>query len=131
MGDGLYLDGGVADPIPVQKAFEDGCDLVIAVLTRPRGYRKGAESTASLMRWKYRKYPEFVRSLNERPRVYNETVDRLFRAEEEGRVFVIAPEEALPIRRTEKDLSILRKGYEDGADLARFLLPGLKDFIRK
>ena len=131
VGDGLYLDGGVADPIPMQKAFEDGCDLVIAVLTRPRGYRKGAESTASLMRWKYRKYPEFVRSLNERPRVYNETVDRLFRAEEEGRVFVIAPEEALPIRRTEKDLSILRKGYEDGAGLARFLLPGLKDFIRK
>lgn len=131
LGEGLYLDGGISDPIPAAKAFDDGCDRVIAVLTRPRGYRKTSESALPLMRWKYRKYPELVRSLADRPRVYNEALDLLFREEATGRALVIAPEDALPIRRTEKDLAILRRGYEDGTLLAEDLLPEIKEFIRK
>lgn len=34
------VDGGVADPIPVQKALDDGCEQIVAVLTQPRGYRQ-------------------------------------------------------------------------------------------
>lgn len=29
------LDGGISDPVPVLKAFEDGCDKVVLILTRP------------------------------------------------------------------------------------------------
>ena len=30
-----YFDGGIADPIPVQRAIDDGCDRIVVVLTRP------------------------------------------------------------------------------------------------
>ena len=29
-----YYDGGIADPVPVQKAVDDGCDRIVVVLTR-------------------------------------------------------------------------------------------------
>ena len=35
-----YLDGGLSDSIPYEKAFADGCDKVVVVLTREAGYRK-------------------------------------------------------------------------------------------
>ena len=32
----LCLDGGMVDPVPIQKAFDDGCDKVVLILTKPR-----------------------------------------------------------------------------------------------
>ena len=34
-----YLDGGLVDNIPLDKAFEEGCDKVVVVLTRPMEFR--------------------------------------------------------------------------------------------
>ena len=31
-----YYDGGIADPIPVQKAVDDGFDRIVVILTRPK-----------------------------------------------------------------------------------------------
>jgi predicted patatin/cPLA2 family phospholipase len=38
--EGRYVDGGVANPIPIQEAIDMGAEKIVAVLTRPRGYRK-------------------------------------------------------------------------------------------
>lgn len=35
-----YLDGGCADAIPWRRAFREGCDRVVVVLTRERDYYK-------------------------------------------------------------------------------------------
>ena len=40
-----YLDGGIADSIPFEKAQELGCDKIIVVLTQPIGYRKTKSSS--------------------------------------------------------------------------------------
>ena len=37
------LDGGAADAIPYERAFEMGCDRVVVVLTRERSYRRKPE----------------------------------------------------------------------------------------
>ena len=31
-----YFDGGIVDPVPVQKAIDDGYDRIVLVLTRPK-----------------------------------------------------------------------------------------------
>ena len=74
-----YLDGGIADPIPVEQAFRDGCDRVVVILTRHRAFRKSKEKTALLMGLKYRKYPHLVSTLKERHRIYNDTGVRIRR----------------------------------------------------
>ena len=39
----LYYDGGVADSIPVERAFAQGCDRVVVILSNPRSYVKQKE----------------------------------------------------------------------------------------
>lgn len=36
---GWYVDGGIADPIPVRNAIATGCSHILVLLTRPPGYR--------------------------------------------------------------------------------------------
>lgn len=125
----VYLDGGVTDPIPVQKALSDGCDKIVVVLTRPRDYRKKKERSSFFARLKYRKYPAFVQAMKERVSIYNRTLEALSRLEAEGKALVLAPAQALPIRRTEKDLRVLLEGYRSGCALAEESIPQINDFL--
>lgn len=43
LGRHYYLDGGIADSIPYEHALAEGCDRLIVVLTRERGYVKKTE----------------------------------------------------------------------------------------
>jgi len=43
-----YVDGGVATPIPLQKALEMGAEKIVLIMTRPHGFRK--EKSTFLMR---------------------------------------------------------------------------------
>ena len=53
-----YLDGGLSDSIPFEKALADGCDRLVVVLTREQGYKKTTSSSAKIMAKAYVKYPE-------------------------------------------------------------------------
>ena len=35
IGGKLYFDGALADPVPIQKAFIEGCDRVVLILSKP------------------------------------------------------------------------------------------------
>ncbi|MFR9190076.1 MAG: patatin family protein, partial [Anaerotruncus massiliensis (ex Togo et al. 2019)] len=68
---GRYLDGGTSDPIPVQKALDDGCDRVVVVLTRDRSYEKSPEGIRPVYRHIFHDSPGMVRTLDTRHEVYN------------------------------------------------------------
>jgi len=118
----LMFDGGVADPIPVRKALEDGCDRVVVVLTKDASYRIKPFKRSRLARWIYRRYPKLVEAMERRERVYNDSMALVRRLEAEGRAFVIRPSRLLPVGRMEKDQALLRQLYalgESDADAAR------------
>lgn len=120
---GLYLDGGISDPIPVKKAIEDGCDKIIAVLTRERGYQKTPESFRAVYHAKFRKYPGLVEAMDRRHTVYNDTLRFLEELEREGRALVIAPSSPLGLSRFEKDRTRMEAAYQAGMRDADALLP--------
>lgn len=111
-----YLDGGVSDGIPWQRAFDQGCDRVLVVLTRPRDYMKKADKTLRLIKRTYKDYPEFIKLMEHRHELYNESRAALFEAERQGKVLVIAPESTMGVKRTERNTEKLRllwgAGYE-------------------
>lgn len=115
-----YLDGGVADAIPWQRALEKGCDRVVVVLTRPRDYVRKPDKMMRLIRKTYKEYPHFVSAMEDRAEVYNENRERLFEQERQGNLLVIAPESTLGVARTERDPEKLRllwgAGYQMGMD---------------
>lgn len=108
-----YLDGGTADPIPIKKAFEDGCDKVIVVLTRDRNYKKKPTPAKPIYSFVFKKYPKMVELLKMRHQIYNDTLDFIKEMEKEGKAFVIAPDKPIEIERFEKDKNRLLKIYSN------------------
>lgn len=109
-----YLDGGCADAIPWKRAFEEGCDRVVVILTRERSYCKTPDRTFPALARAFSRHPDFVETLRTRAERYNQTREELFALEQEGRVLVIAPEHTAGFSRTEKDLDKIRRMWQSG-----------------
>lgn len=126
-----YLDGGIADSIPIGFFRSAGYGRNIVVLTRESGYRKKPAAAMPLIRWKYHKYPDFVQSSATRYIRYNKTLDLLEELERKGEVFVIRPQKKVELGRLEKNPEKLKALYEEGFAEARALFPKLLEFIGK
>lgn len=109
-----YLDGGITDSIPFVKAFEDGCDKIIVLLTRPRGYVKTPEGMMGFIKKVYKKHPKLVEAMEERHVNYNRSIRLLEKLERHGRAYVIAPEDTHGIKRTERRPEILLPFHDEG-----------------
>lgn len=125
-----YLDGGIADSIPVNKAIDLGFDRIIVVLTRHIEYRK---KKISLLPYKimYRKYPEFINTVENRYINYNNTVEQIIREEENKNIFVIRPSKNPNIKRLEKDIHKVEETYNLGVNDAKSKLEDLINYINK
>lgn len=124
-----YLDGGLADSIPVEYFESIGYDRNVAVLTRPLGYRKKPNDMMPLIRAKYKKYPELVKTIAERHIMYNRELDLIAEKEAAGRLFVIRPEDDIPVRRVEKDPEKLHQAYDLGRKAAEEKLLALISYL--
>lgn len=118
------LDGGIADPIPVEYAQGQGYDRMVVILTRNRGYRKN-EKQMPVPKIIYRKYPELRKTLASRNKLYNRTMELIERHEDEGRLTVIRPVHPIEVDRMEKDTDKLRALYQEGYELAQSFLATL------
>ena len=110
------LDGGAADAIPFRRAFDQGCDRVVVVLTRERSYRRKPEALQPLINLWYRKYPNFCRTMEERAATYNADREELFRLEREGKALLFAPESTQGFSRVETDVEKIRALWQAGLD---------------
>ena len=127
-----YLDGGLADSIPVKHVQEKGLKKIVLILTRPEGYRKKLTSKAvgKLYRKMYSKYPALVRTCIRRPVMYNRTEEYIEKLEKEGNIFVLRPE-MKPVSRLEKDYDKLMAFYDHGYEMMKRELPRLEAYLEK
>lgn len=131
IGKRYYLDGGIADSIPYQRAIEKGCDKNIVVLTRERGYVKTREKAIGISSKLYKKYPKIVEGLETRAERYNACMQELLELEKEGKIFVIAPDTTYGVGRTEKDAEKMKKLYQEGYEIAKRRMDELKEYLEK
>lgn len=126
----VYLDGGVADSIPIQRALEIGNEKVVAVLTRNPGYRKKPtkRSVAKLYQRYYKKYPNLMKAAIDRNIVYNQELEMIERLEDEGKIFVIRP--LIPtVSRLEQNPEVLMHFYMHGYRLMKRQYSALVEYL--
>jgi predicted patatin/cPLA2 family phospholipase len=123
------LDGGIADSIPLRFMESRGCEKNLVVLTQPRDYVKKPTGAMKLMKLKYRRYPELLKAVENRHKMYNNELKYIRSAEEKGSAFVIAPPEALPVGHIEHDPDVMREVYRIGRRIANENLEALKSFL--
>ncbi|RSK26741.1 patatin family protein [Bacillus sp. HMF5848] len=113
-GDRVLLDGGIADPLPIKKAEQDGYTKNVVILTRNGGYRKEKTKLSWLYKQSFKDYPGLLHSLVNRHHLYNDVMDYIEEQEARGNVIIIRPQKPLEVSRVERNPQKLLKLYEDG-----------------
>ena len=112
------LDGGIVDSIPLQRAFDQGYENCVVVLTRNKGYRK-SDKEVMVPRFIYKEYPRLRVALRNRNKVYNEQLEIVERLEDEGKIKVIRPLKPIVVDRMETNVRKLTDLYEEGYECAK------------
>lgn len=126
-----YLDGGSADGIPYERAFEKGCDRVVVVLTRERSYRREPEKLQRMIDLRYHKYPKYCETMRHRAETYNKSRETLFRLEREGKVLLFAPDNTKGFSRIERDTDKIRALWQDGYQKGKTRAGEVREFWTK
>lgn len=113
-----YADGGLLEPIPIEKSIADGNDKNIIILTRNADYRKKKSKINELAYKIYKnKYPRLANVLKNRYIQYNKQLDYCEKLEESGNAIIIRPTVDMNIGRFERDKVKLKRIYQNGYDL--------------
>ena len=123
-----YLDGGIANSIPVDYFEKQNYDKIIVILTRPIDYRK-KKSTGVQFKVAYGKYPKLIEKLENRYQDYNNTIERIVELEKQGKVLVIRPDEEITIKRLEKDTDKLQHVYDLGIKNGKESIERVKNYL--
>ena len=126
-----YLDGGITDPIPIEKALLDGCDKLVVISTRHRSYSKSPIKGQALLKLFYNQYPGIVEALENRHKVYNKTKDKIDHLIKEKKLYLICPETPLTIGRLERDLDKIAGVHQAGYETAQKHQKNLGLFLEK
>lgn len=76
-----YYDGGLADPMPLEKALAMGCDRVAVILTKPIAPEQTGSRDKKLAKLLRHRYPAAARGLALRAERYNKTVRQALKLE--------------------------------------------------
>jgi predicted patatin/cPLA2 family phospholipase len=118
-----YIDGGVADAIPLEAALALAPARIIVVTTRPSGYRKKPSRFGQqLLRFNYPRFPALWPTFANRWETYNRVVDKLEELEKLGSVQVIRPRGTLPAARMTRDRNRILETLSLGQSAARHFL---------
>ncbi len=126
-----YLDGGIADSIPVRRSIADGNHKNVVILTRDSGYRKEPNPAMKLMKLRYPRSKAFVERVGDRHIRYNETLDFLASEEKAGRVFIIRPAQKVEVGRLEKNKDKLLALYELGLQDGKDSMERMKEYLNR
>ncbi|MCM1174870.1 MAG: patatin family protein [Blautia sp.] len=116
IGGELYLDGGIADSIPIRRSLKDGNTKNVIVMTKEEGYVRKPSGAAELamVRARYMRYPKVYECMRERHIAYNGAVQYIEELRERGKAFVIRPKHKSNVGRIEKDRAKLEALYQEG-----------------
>lgn len=109
-----YYDGALGDPIPLDKAFADGCDKVVLLLTKPANTIRNDKTDRKLARLMPHRYAKAARQLALRAQHYNDGIAKAKKLAAEGKVLIIAPDDTCGVKTLTRDPAALKKLYAKG-----------------
>ncbi|MBR5805261.1 MAG: patatin family protein [Oscillospiraceae bacterium] len=126
-----YLDGGSCDSIPLKKSMADGHSKNLVVLTQHRGFTKKPSANRYACRLMYKKYPNYVKAMDNRHNMYNRQLKLVYEMEKQGKAFVIQPAAKVEVSRLEKNPARLVELYHQGKMDAASCYERLVEYLNK
>lgn len=125
-----YLDGGIADSVPIQFFESIGYTRNVIILTQPANYIKKPSSATKIIKHILKEYPKVAETMADRHNEYNGTLKYIAEREKTGDVLVIRPEAPLEIGRTDRNPDKMQKVYDLGRAAGEKYLEAVKEFIK-
>ena len=121
------FDGGIADPLPVEKAYELGAKKIIVIRTYEKKFRRKLKPENYIGALFSRKYPKLRKALLEHDKTYNRAIDFINNPPHDCDIVQLCPPEKLKSKRDSKNIEILKADYKIGKRVAEEYLNGLED----
>ena len=125
------LDGGISDPIPIERSIADSNNFHVVILTRNHGYIKEPFRYKRLLKMFYGKYPNLVETLLNRHEIYNRQLALCEQLEREKKAIIIRPLKPLSVDRTTIETDKLLALYDEGHDEGKQAVSALKRTFEK
>ena len=121
------FDGGVSDPLPVEKAYEMGAKKIILIRTYEKQFRRKMKLENYIGALFSKKYPKLRSALLEHYKTYNRALDFIKNPPNDCEIVQLCPPKKLKSKRDSKNIEILKADYKLGKRVAAEYLDGLED----
>ena len=121
------FDGGVADPLPVEKAYEMGAKKIIVIRTYEKKFRRKLKIENYIGALLSREYPKLRKALLVHDKTYNRALDFINNPPSDCEIVQLCPPEKLKSKRDSKNIEILKADYILGKKVAKVYLDGLEN----
>ncbi len=125
-----YYDGGLTDSIPLKRAFDDGCEKCVVILTQDKHFIKKPMGHPRVVRRAMKKYPLIAEKLLDRHNMYNAQREYVFEQQRQGKAFVICSDEPLNAPTLEKNPEKLKHIYNIGYKQGLENIDKVKEFMK-
>ena len=120
------FDGGIADPLPAEKAYELGAKKIIVIRTYEKQFRRKLKPENYIGALFSRKYPKLKKALLEHDKTYNRALEFINNPPDDCEIVQLCPPEKLKSKRDSKNIEILKADYKIGKRVAEEYLNGLE-----
>ncbi len=120
------FDGGITDPLPVEKAYEMGAKKIIVIRTYEKEFRRKLKLENYIGALLSRKYPKLRKALLEHDKTYNRALDFMNNPPKDCEIIQLCPPKKLKSKRDSKNIETLRGDYSLGKRVAEEYLDFLK-----
>ena len=126
-----YLDGGIADSIPIKFFERKGYKRNIVILTKPRKYRMKPADYMFWARIRYRNYPNFIKAISKRHIIYNKALEYVEAKERSGEIIVVRPSHSTVAKMIERNPDNLQITYEDGIRQCEKVIDKIRIYVNQ
>ena len=121
------FDGGVADPLPVEKAYEMGAKKIIVIRTYEKKFRRKLKIENYIGALLSKEYPKLRKALLVHDKTYNRALDFINNPPSDCEIVQLCPPEKLKSKRDSKNIEVLKADYKLGKKVAKIYLDGLEN----
>lgn len=109
------IDGGICDPIPVEKAYRDGATDIVVIRSREENHRESNNSIEiKIGSFLYKKHPKLQRAILNFPDTYNNSLSFMEASPPDVNIFQIAPQSCLSANLMSTNTKLLEMDYRLG-----------------
>lgn len=107
-------DGGITDPIPVQKAYEMGAKEIVIIRTYEQAFIRKTKLENYIAAFATRSYPNISKALKENTTTYNSALEFINNPPSDCKITQICPPQRLSTKRATTNVNTMKADYQIG-----------------